>query len=171
MKKCLFLFLIVPFLTGCSHRIMDFTIVSTKNVELSKFSTYQRGKTRVEGIDKKPIIIIIPTGYPSGEEAIDNAIESVPGAVALLDGVLTYSYFYIPYIYGEYVFAVEGTPLIDPALAAKSSLDAVEGYSVCLLDENGSVERVVKYTPEDYEALKTNLFHNPIRQVKKIDKI
>jgi hypothetical protein len=47
---------------------------------------------------------------------MDNAIESVPGAVALLDGVLNHNFWYIPYIYGQESYDVEGTPLIDPLL-------------------------------------------------------
>ena len=47
---------------------------------------------------------------------MDKAIESTPGAVGLLDGVINKHYWYIPYIYGEVSYEVEGTPLIDPAL-------------------------------------------------------
>jgi hypothetical protein len=50
------------------------------------------------------------------KEAIDQAIESKPGAVALVDGVVYQKIWYIPYIYGQSGFTVEGTPLIDPAL-------------------------------------------------------
>ena len=44
----------------------------------------------------------------------------MPGAVALLDGVLTQNFWYIPYVFGKSAFLVEGTPLIDPALVADS---------------------------------------------------
>ena len=50
------------------------------------------------------------------EEALDKAIESTPGAVGLVDGVITHYSWYIPYIYGENWYEVDGTPLIDPVL-------------------------------------------------------
>ena len=47
---------------------------------------------------------------------MDKAIESVPSAIGLVDGVVTYSWWWIPYLYGEFGYEVEGTPLIDPIL-------------------------------------------------------
>lgn len=102
------------FLSGCSQRVLDFTVVSSKNVDLSKGADFKRGTTRVRGEDKRDIIVFIPTGHPSAKEAMDRAIESVPGAVALTDGVITTSSWWIPYIYGQTKVEVEGTPLIDP---------------------------------------------------------
>ncbi|MEP4531835.1 MAG: hypothetical protein ABJ004_02035 [Cyclobacteriaceae bacterium] len=151
--------------SACSQRVMDFTIVSTKNVELSKFSQYERGTQRVNGEDKRPIIIIIPTGLPSAKEAIDMAIESVPGAVALLDGVVDYSWFYIPYIYGEYVYKVEGLPLIDPALAYT---DAIKPYSLCILNKKGELEKIETYSEKEFYDLRNQLAKNPIRSYKKL---
>jgi len=93
----------------------DFTIISTKNIEYAKMSDYKRGENRVEGIDKKHIILFIPTGIPNMKEAIDKAIESAPGGVALVDGVVYHTSWWIPYIYGQTYFTVEGTPLINSA--------------------------------------------------------
>jgi len=42
--------------------IADFTIISTKNIDLSRGAEFIRSDKRVEGEDKKYIIIIIPTG-------------------------------------------------------------------------------------------------------------
>lgn len=103
-------------LAGCSQRIADFTIMSSKNVDLSRGVDFKRLPTRIIGEDKKSIIMFIPTGEPNIKEAMDNAIESVPGAIGLVDGVVTYSAWWIPYLYGEFGYEVEGTPLIDPLL-------------------------------------------------------
>jgi hypothetical protein len=103
-------------LSGCSQRMVDFTIISSKNIDLSRGADFKRSTNRVKGEDRKRIIIFIPTGEPNAKEAMDKAIESVPGAVGLVDGVLTRHFWYIPYIYGEVWFDVEGTPLIDPLL-------------------------------------------------------
>lgn len=103
-------------LSGCSQRIVDFTVISSKNIDLSRGADFKRSSVRVKGEDRKAIIIFIPTGIPNAKEAMDNAIESVPGAVGLLDGVITQHSWYIPYIYGESWVEVEGTPLVDPLL-------------------------------------------------------
>jgi hypothetical protein len=101
-------------LLGCSQRVLDFTVVSSKNVDLSKGADFKRGTARVKGEDMRHIIVFIPTGQPSAKTAMDKAIESTPGAVALADGVITSNAWWIPYIYGQTKFEVEGTPLIDP---------------------------------------------------------
>ncbi|MDI1291474.1 MAG: hypothetical protein PSV18_01865 [Methylobacter sp.] len=115
MKKTLVI-LAMLLSTGCSQRIADFTIMSSKNIDLSRGADFKRSPTRVKGEDKKSIIILFPTGRPDVKQAMDNAIESVPGAVALMDGVATSHIWYIPYIYGEASIEIEGTPLIDPLL-------------------------------------------------------
>ena len=51
-------------LTGCSQRLVDFTIISSKNVDLSQAATFQRGQSKVEGEDVKHIIIFIPKVLP-----------------------------------------------------------------------------------------------------------
>jgi hypothetical protein len=103
-------------LTGCTHRYIDFTTISSKNIDLSRGAEFERGPQRVVGEDTTHIIIFIPTGQPNAKEALDRAIESTPGAVALLDGVIYNKSWYIPYIYGQSTIQVEGTPLIDPKL-------------------------------------------------------
>jgi hypothetical protein len=101
-------------LTACSQRLVDFTMISSKNIDMARAGEFQRGSARIRGEDVKPIIILFPMGEPSAKEAMDNAIESVPGAVGLMDGVITSHWWYIPYIYGQFSVEVEGTPLIDP---------------------------------------------------------
>lgn len=153
---------------GCATRVMDFTIVSSKNVDFSKFPTYERGRDRVEGKDTKPIIFIIPLGNPDGKEAIDRAIETTPGAVALVDGVLTYKYFYIPYIYGEYTYLVEGTPLIDPALANADEIEGLSDYSICLLDRQGNLLKTLTLNEYEYLEEREKILNNPTQMYNKI---
>ena len=131
--------------------MVDFTIISTKNVDLSRAAMFQRGKTRVEGKDQCSIIIFIPTGVPNVKEAIDRAIESVPGAVALVDGVLTSHYWYIPYIYGQQSFVVEGTPLIDPSRAQGPRQS---DFILAKMDKKGNVQELRYVTPEEYQQAK-----------------
>lgn len=110
-KSALFVGFLAAQMTGCVQRIGDFTLLSSKNVDLSRLATATKSPNRVTGEDAKEIIIVIPTGVPNVKEAIDRAIESEPGCVALSDATIKYSSFYIPYIFGRSAFTVEGTPV------------------------------------------------------------
>ncbi len=98
-------------MSSCVTRLTDFTFMSTKNVTLKNISNYKKGP-RVIAEDKKRIITVIPTGVPNVKEAIDKAIESVPNGAALTDGVISKKWFYVPYIYGEFSYIVEGNVLL-----------------------------------------------------------
>ena len=108
-----FMTFFVVALSGCTsvNRIGDFTIISSKNIDLSRGANFKRGTTRVKGQDMVSNSGFTPVVYPNMKEAIDNAIEGTPGAVALLDGVISQKI--APFKTG---YVVEGTPLIDPAL-------------------------------------------------------
>jgi hypothetical protein len=146
--------------TGCSTRLVDFTIMSSKNVDLTRVATFERAKNRVEGTDMAHIIIFIPTGTPNAKEAMDRAIESVPGAVALVDGVITYKFFYIPYIYGQQSYVVEGTALIDPQLVPgpkQASTLTGEKYLITYLDKKGNVKETISVSKAEYDQYKARM--------------
>ncbi len=104
---------------ACSARLGDFTMVSTKNIDLSQGAGFTRTSQRVKGRDTVRIILFIPTGFvPNIKDATDRALQQAPGAVALVDVVWRHEFFLIPLIYGEDSYVVEGTPVVDPALAA-----------------------------------------------------
>ncbi len=110
---------------GCKNRMADLTLVSTKNIDFSRMPTFVHGPERVTGEDKLQVILLFPTKKQVYmEEAVDNATESVPGAVALVDAVVYVTNWYIPWFYGETIITVEGTPLIDPARAAEQKVIA-----------------------------------------------
>jgi hypothetical protein len=92
-------------LSGCVQRIMDFTVISSKNVDIPGI----RGE-KVSGEDMKSIVIVFPTGQPSIKAAVDQALEKGNGDV-LLDGVISSKMWYIPYVYGQAGFVVEGTSM------------------------------------------------------------
>jgi len=142
-------------LGSCTNRILDFTLVSTKNVDMSKASSFERGRNRVTGTDFAHIIIFIPTGSISIKEAVDQAIESTPGCVALLDGVIYTKFFYIPYIYGKSTAIIEGTPLIDRSIAESGS--QIAPYKIIELDKDGKVKKVENISSEEYLASKSKI--------------
>lgn len=148
-----FILLFVIILSGCVTRLIDFTIISTKNIDLAKGADFRRGTSRVQGEDIVHMIIFIPTGIPNMETAIDKAIESVPGAVALLDGVLSYKAWSI-LIYGQYGYIIEGTPLIDPKI---NTAKLPSNYIFSKLDKKGNVEETKYLSKAEFESAKKKI--------------
>lgn len=97
-------------LASCSQRLVDFTIISSKNVPITDSGVeFKKAEKRVKGVDSKWSILFVP-GIPNMKEAIDRAIEDYPGAVALTDGVI-YSKGWSCGLFGQNQYVVEGTPL------------------------------------------------------------
>lgn len=144
---------------GCATRIVDFTVISTKNIDWSKADKFKKAQKRCDGEDLIHWIIFIPTGVPNVKSAIDKAIESVPGAVALVDGVVTSKFWWIPYIYGQQSYIVEGTPLISPELVVKrgSLYDYDSQYIATYIDNTGNVKETVGMTKNDYNEIKNRI--------------
>ena len=88
------------------------------------------------------------------KEAIDRALEKVPGAVALVDGVVSSKFIYF-LVGGMNAYIVEGTPLIDPALAQGVELES--NYMYCRIDKNGEVKSFEYVDEAEYNALKAQL--------------
>lgn len=139
-------------LSSCSYRVIDFTLISSKNVDITKCGSFIRGKDRVKGKDMVHWIVIIPTGTVDIKNALDRAIESTPGCVALLDGVIYGKFWWIPYIYGQHTVTVEGTPLIDPSIVINST--ETPTYGKIELNRKGEVKNVEQLTSYEYLALK-----------------
>lgn len=95
-------------LSGCAQRIADFTLASTKNVELNN-GEFITGK-RVIGDDTKAIVIF-PLGVPSIKEAADKAIEKDKCAVALTDVTADSEFF--SFLVGYVKYEIEGNLVID----------------------------------------------------------
>lgn len=145
-------------LSSCSQRVFDFTMVSTKNIDLSNAGTFKRANTRVKGEHGVYMVIYIPLGAPNLKMAIDKAIESTPGAIALVDGVVYYkSWWAIVTGYTGYV--VEGTALIDPSLALNSTGSST--YGRIELDKKGEIKKVESLSSNEYLALKGKIVKEP----------
>lgn len=98
---------------SCSHRLTDFTVISTKNVPIGKgYTSIKKAEQKVQGVDKKHMVLFIPFGYPNMKEAIDKAIESYDGAIGLVDGVVK-SRYWTCLFYGQNSYIVEGTPIYE----------------------------------------------------------
>ncbi len=148
--------LVSTLLVSCTNRILDFTVVSSKNLDLTKGASFVKGKSRVTGEDLAHWIIVIPTSEVNIKEALDRAIESTPGCVALLDGVIYEKFWYFPYVYGQQVVIVEGTPLIDPSLTILEK--AYPTYGMIELSNDGELAQMKEITKEQFTKEKHKLF-------------
>lgn len=105
--------LLTLLVSGCSRRMIDFTVISSKNMQL-QIPPEAMGE-RVEGEDKVTWLFMvfgyIPLGTPNLKEAVDRAIESAgPGYDALIDGAIyRIADFYLLAIQSGY--KVVGTPI------------------------------------------------------------
>jgi hypothetical protein len=105
-------------LVGCGGTLGTFTVISTKNVDWSRASEFNRSNQRVKGKDVNHIIVFVPTKLNvTVSEALDNALLQIPGAIAMVDATVKVSSFYIPYVYGRTGYFIEGSVLVDPKLA------------------------------------------------------
>lgn len=88
---------------GCANRMIDFTAISSKNVEIDG----TRGE-RVRGEDMAWLLpFCIPTKMPNVKAAVDRAIERGGGDL-LIDGVV-YQKGWCLLLFGQTGFTVEGT--------------------------------------------------------------
>jgi hypothetical protein len=101
--------------SGCVTRLADLTVCSTKNMDIKRTLHRVDETVRTDGRDRRHIIILFPTGIPNMKEACDRAIEKCPGAVGLSNATLEYAWWYIPYIYGQFWYTVEGNPVFEAA--------------------------------------------------------
>lgn len=157
MKKILILALAISFTVvtvGCRTRVTDFTVLSSKNLDFTQMGQCKRGSARITGKDTAYIIIFIPTGVPNMKTALDRAIESVPGAVALVDGVVYADNWW--FIVGANSYIVEGTPLIDPNLVGKAH--AMKSNFMLSYYSAASQRQELKYVDEaTYKFIKRSI--------------
>lgn len=93
--------------SGCTTRLADFTMISTRNVELDRVDLDSLPRTRgVSGEDSRFIFLFIPFGSPHLEEAIDDALEKGGGDV-MTDAVMSSTIWW--FLIGQNTLRVKGT--------------------------------------------------------------
>ena len=160
IKNKMFLLLFVLALgsvfVGCTSRLGSFTIVSTKNIDFSRMAEYSRSTQRVSGEDVLHIIIIFPTKMNvTIEDAVDRAIQEIPGGIALVDAVIRHTFFYIPWLAGQESFTVEGNVLIDPKLARASGKQIESSYLLVYANNKDEFTRK-ELTEKEYGDIQKN---------------
>lgn len=124
LANILFGLLLTLLVSGCSTRMIDFTAISSKNMQL-QIPPEAMGE-RVEAEDKQLWLFVV-FGYlpiqnrPNLKEAVDRAIESAgPGYDALVDGVVYQTFeYYLLAMRGGY--KVVGTPIKTSVMAGSLS--------------------------------------------------
>ena len=95
--------LVLLFVVGCSTRMGDFTILSSKNVDIGgKYKKLERHS----GSDITPYILFFPIGEPNLEEAVDECLEIGQGD--LLTNVLVETSSWWAILYGQQIITVTG---------------------------------------------------------------
>lgn len=99
-------------MSGCAHRLGQFTAASSKTVENFRYKA--ETKSYIEGEECNKIYVIIPVGSSDDmiQRAMDNTLEKgrkqgLKGNM-LIDVRLDSTSWYIPYIYGESCVKVKG---------------------------------------------------------------
>jgi len=107
MKIYKFLLIVTLLATSsCVNRIIDFTAISTKNVNVDA-----NKKNRVKGEDCTNLLFgFIPLGKvnPNIKDSIDRALDVEKGDI-LLDGVVYSKLILIPLVFTHYCIIAEGT--------------------------------------------------------------
>jgi len=115
--RLIIIFFSLIILGGCStHRVFDFTVISTKdfNFSDSKSLHISNELVRVES-DGLKMYFLIPDKLNREDEiesAVEEAINSTPGAVALANGTVFAKQIWAFPFYVQHWFEVEGKPLI-----------------------------------------------------------
>jgi len=167
LKRLLFIvfFISATIFSGCTTRMLDFTVISSKTFDLSQMKNFKRGTGRVKGEDTAYMILIFPLGTPDMKEAVDRAIEGVPGAVGLVDGVLyNRGIFFVLGALNSYI--VEGTPLIDPKLISK--IEIKSPYMISYFDAKLKKQKLKYVSKNTYQEIKTYIANGKMSEVTRI---
>ena len=121
MVRLACLLVLVTTLGACTHAIAKFGIVSPKELRPSQLMGCKVTREVMKGDDSITYILLIPLRwrpYDMGV-AMQNAIETVPGGIALKDCTVKETKIIIPILYHYLAYQVEGKVLVDPILREK----------------------------------------------------
>lgn len=147
-------------LTGCKtidNTIARFSVISSKNVDISNLGNFKRSATKIETKKLSKITLFTEEdlrGNYQLENALDSALENIPGATVMVDAKLHYIIKKRP-CSTRYGYVFEGTALIDPTLAAaakeETSLNTLNGEDELFFIEEDGVQKQV--SKDEYNNL------------------
>jgi hypothetical protein len=156
MKKALMVSLVgllVLLAVACTTRLGSFTVISTRNIEWNRAGEYKRSSERIEGVDTVHIILFFPTKTSIDmQTAVDDALDQIPGAVAVIDAVLSLRNWSV-WVYGQTSYIVTGSVLVDPVIAGSivenETREAGDVYIAFSYNDDGVLEKRA-ITAEEY---------------------
>lgn len=151
--KTIIVLAMVLFLSACSTKLTDFTLLSTQDADFSRMAEFQKGSRPGEGADTLYIILFLPTEDQPMKEAIDRAMASVPGCVALADGAIYLQNYYWLLVAGAVRYVVEATPVIDPQRKA----ELPSPYILVAYDKTRKEYAPQYVSPEEYHKARERL--------------
>jgi len=137
--------------TGCATRIMDLTVASTKNVDLSRMGQFQRSGKEVKGTSTKLSSILffsVSIGTIDMKKAIDSALGKIQGAVALVDFTLSKRNLNF-LLFGLEQYVVTGIALVDPNIVTLGNNEELLPELVTF-GENGEIIERLQITQDEY---------------------
>ena len=99
-----------------TQRVGDFTLLSTKNIDISQIDQLARIGSRQDARDMKNSFALHVGAVPSMEEAVDEAMEQIPVCRALVDVSIKVASRAFS---GGY--EIEGECRVDPAIAERET--------------------------------------------------
>ena len=150
MKKILILATMAALamgLVGCSsmdvQELGRFTVISSKNVDISRLGEMQRSAERAvtKNLNAKGLLIKnkkLDEDHYALENALDSALEQIPGAVALIDAKVQYVH---KKSMGkkQWGYYFEGTALIDSSTVGKNDTLS-ENDTICFISNEETGE-------------------------------
>ena len=120
MKTIIFLGFAAALLCSCTARLGDYTMLSTKNIDMNRAGGYyvEDGK-RVTGGDHAWMAYVFPLRNPNMKTATDNAIENAGKDCVGLTDVVVESYYWNAILFGKTGIEVTGTPVYKKSVDKK----------------------------------------------------
>ncbi|MBS1904568.1 MAG: hypothetical protein JSS75_12745 [Bacteroidetes bacterium] len=140
LKLLAIVFILAGFIGGCTQRIGDFTVISTKNCNVETGGKFVK-KGSFEGDDIAWIIIFIPTGSPNLKTAVDRCIEAGDGDL-ITNVVLSATNWY--FLVGQVGYTVKGDVW---RAASRSDIDNPNVEKFTLVNTNDGKQLVSDKDP------------------------
>jgi len=137
---------------GCATRILDLTIASTQNLDLSRAGEFQRTQREVKGTSTKLTRILffdVNISDIDMKSAIDSALRRIPGGVALINFRLDQRKLnFLLFALDQYV--VTGHALVDPNIVTLGNNEELLPELV-KFDGTGEIIERVQITQDEYD--------------------
>jgi len=140
---------LITVLSGCATQIGQFTMATTKNVDLSRLGEFTRTTREIKAQDSSIFIFGIQVKTAKMQAAMDKALAKIPGAVAMVDvRISTKSTSLIIVRFDSFI--VSGTALVDPKIVSAETSEKNEQPQLVKFTEEGKIIETVVLTNEEY---------------------